>query len=745
MNLLQFKYPILIITVALTIISGYFIPQMKAKYDLEDFFPSDDPALDFYREYHDNFGSDEDVILIAIHNENGILNINFLEKIEKLRRNLRDLKNIEKATAITSVEKVKNTPFGLVTQPVLDLKKINRQSDSIRLLKEPLLPNLLISNDLRTTTLILELKKLLPEAEDAPLIDSIYQACSVFPEESFHVGGDTNTQVQYIRMLEEENLIMIPIFVGIVVLVLILLFRSFWSVLIPTVSVILGLVFLYGYAAGIGRHFNISTIMFPTVMAVVGMSDLIHLYNRYLDKLKGGLVRKKAILSALYEVRKSLLLTSTTTAIGFLTLSRSSIPHVSSFGFDAAIGVIMAFLIAITITPVILSMITIPPRVFNRKSSNEFWEKWLNRILNYTKTNANTIFVITLLILGLSVLGIYNVSTNNFLFESISDDSKMKKDFRFFEENMAGVRSFELAIETKNESRISDLDILKSIEKVENYLKEKNGFGTILSPVSLFKSANRVKKSGQLKYYQLPENQSVIPQLKKILKDAPSQQLINEEETKARLTARMKDIGRLKMKAFNDDLQQYITENIDTSKIAFTPTGKELLIDRNNEHLMSEMLSSISIAFLLISIIMAYLFRDIRMVIISLIPNLIPLILTGGMMGLMGVALNGSTSIIFIISFVIAVDDTIHFLSKFRLEKLKGLNTEEALHNTFHTTGKAIIITSIILAAGYAVTIFSDFREAYYHGVLICWTLIFAVLADLFLLPILLRRILKSH
>ena len=305
------------------------------------------------------------------------------------------------------------------------------------------------------------------------------------------------------------------------------------------------------------------------------------------------------------------------------------------------------------------------------------------------------------------------------------------------------MRSFELAIQTKGDAKITNLEILKSIEKVENFLKEKNIFGPILSPAALYKNANRIQNSGKLTAYKLPNKQNRIDKLSRNYKQFLSDKIINADKTKARLTTRMKDIGRLKVNALNDDLQNFIAQNIDPSQIEFTPTGKELLIDENNEHLMSEMFSSILIAFLIISMIMAYLFRDIKMVMISLIPNIIPLILTGGIMGLIGIPLNASTSVIFIISFVIAVDDTIHFLSKFRLEKMKNRSTNEAIYATFHSTGKAIIFTSIILAAGYAVTIFSSFKEAYYHGVLICCTLIFAVLADLFLLPILLRRFLK--
>ncbi|MEM6965416.1 MAG: MMPL family transporter, partial [Bacteroidota bacterium] len=702
-----------------------------------------DPALDFYLEHYQDFGSDEDVLLVAVKSENGILEKSFLQKLETLRKDLRKIENIKNVEAITSAKNIRKTPFGLTSKPLLDLNNINRAKDSVRLLQEPLIPNLLVSNDLQTAILLIELESLVPEAEDPILIEAVENACSIFPKERFHIGGDTNTQVKYISMLEAENIRLIPISIAVIVLILILLYRSFWSVLIPTVSVIIGLVFLYGYAAAIGRHINISTLMFPTVMAVVGMSDLIHLYNRYLDKLRAGLPQNQAILKALYEVRKSLLLTSITTVIGFLTLSRSSIPHVASFGFDAAIGVVMAFLIAITLTPVVLSFIKIPRKVYDKKSSNEFWQKLLDDIFNFSKNKTKSTFVITLLFLLVGAWGIMNVSTNNFLFESISEDSKLRQDYQFFEKTFAGIRSYELAIRTKQGAKISDLSILREIEKVENYLQSKGQFGTILSPVTLYKSAQRIQKSGQLKYYQLPDKQSVIPQLQRVLKDAPTNQLINEDETKARLTTRMKDLGRLGVLALNEDLQQYIDANVDTTKISFTPTGKELLIDRNNDHLISEMLSSIAIAFLLISIIMAYLFRDFKMVLISLIPNIIPLIMTAGMMGIFGVPLNGSSAIIFIISFVIAVDDTIHFLSKFRLEKLKGKTTDEAIYSTFHSTGKAIIITSIILAAGYGVTLFSDFTEAYYHGVLICWTLIFAVLADLFVLPILLRKFLR--
>lgn len=745
MKIIKHQNLILLLTCLGILWCLWHIPKMQADYSFESFFPQSEPALAFYQAFKKDFGSDDQLLFIAVQRESSIFDSLFLKKIQQLTTDFRSIKHVVQAQSLVTLTEARKTPFGIVQVPFLSSHRSDYRQDSIRLLKDTRVKNTLLSADAQTLNILLEIEDQRSELANDSLITAIDSLCVVHGINKYHVGGNINTEVHYIRMLEWENIKLISLFTVVVILVLMILYRSFVSILIPTASVLIGLVFLYGYAAAIGRNLNIATLMFPTIMVVVGMSDLVHLYNKYLSVLRTGVSKETAIQEALKEVRKTLFLTSFTTAIGFLSLGFSDVPHVSTFGIDATVGVWLAFLIAITLSPVLIlktgdwgNFLKLNPVPSNEKGTAR-WRSFFDNIYHITQQHDRKILAISILLLGVAIWGITKIDTNNYLLGNVSEDTRVRQDYLFFEQELSGIRAFELAIEPQNQHQINELVVLKEIEKLETHLATMAVIGPTFSPVTLYKSVHQMEKGGRDIHYQLPKTERTIQQYERYKNRFRYQDYIREDAQRGRLTAKMKDIGRLEVKKLNTQLDVWINENIDTSLVQFQQTGSALLVDKNNEALMKEMVSSLSVAFVIISLIMAYLYRSLWMVFISLVPNIFPLLLTAGMMGWCGIELNGSSSIIFTISFVIAVDDTIHFLSKFKWERDKGLEVQAAIYETLQHTGKSILITSLILAFGYSAAIFSVFREAYYHGVLICFTLCCAVFADLFLLPVFLN------
>ena len=744
MNPLKYKTIILATTVLLLGFSIFYIPQMRAVYDFESFFPKNDPIFDDFKKYKSHFNSDENVLMIAVSNTASIFDTVFLQKIKNTTLALGELTQVSKAESLPTMKETYITPFGTTRErPLLQINSETFEYDSLRLLEDPRARDLLLSKTGDVLTIFLELKAHLSESATDSLITSIDELCKMAQFEEYHIGGDAYTEVSYIRMLEAENIKLIPLFMVAVVLVLWLLYGSFWKVTVPTISVLLGLILLYGYGAFIGRDLNLSTLMYPTIMVVVGMSDLIHFYTKYQIELSKGLDKKTAIIQSLKAIRTTLFLTSLTTIIGFLAISQSTSPHVKTFGYDGAVGVLLAFLIAVTFTPIVLSFLPAPAiNAENKSPLKSFfqWDKWLQWIYSFSLSNPKIIFGTTVALLILSIIGISKINTNNYLLGAIDEDTELRKSYTFFEKRLSGVRSFEWIVETKGDYKIDDLVVLQALQRLETHLDNNEAVGSIFSPVTFYKSVHQIRKRSGKSNYVLPNSQKEIDVYNKWNDRFDLGGYMNDEKTVARLTAKMEDIGRLKVKQLNQETKEWITSNIDNSMLSIRPTGRPLLLDRNHEILIEQMGISLSIAFVLISLIMAFLFKSTRMVLISLVPNLLPLILVAGVMGFAGIELNGSVTIIFTIAFVIAVDDTIHFLSKFKKEVEEHGERLIALENTMLQTGKAIIITSIILMSGYFILFFSDFREAWYHGVLICFTLFWAVLADLFLLPLLLSR-----
>lgn len=737
-NPVKYRYLILGFTVLLLLFSATQIPKLRAVYDFESFFPQGDPTLKTFERYKEIFNADENFLMLGIPNEPSVFDTIFLKKIQKTTLEIAALPQMVQAQSLVTMKTMRKTPFGFREFDVLPINEATLANDSAEIMADKRAVGFFISEKSDVLTVMMELVPSISEGASDSLVTSIREICAANEVGEYHIGGDSFTKQNYVEMLEEENKTMIPLFMGAVIFMLWLLYGSWFQVIVPTISVVVGLIILYGYAATIGRYINLSTLMYPTIMLIVGMSDLIHLYTKYEIEIRKGFSKEKAILNSLTEIRFTLFITSLTTIIGFLTISQSSMPHVATFGWDGAVGVALAFLIAITFTPVVLYLLPVPKARQERMAFfNVDWQKWLLKIFEIGQQKRKTILGVSALFLIIAVIGITKIDTNNYVLGAIDEETELRKDYSFFEEHLSGVRSFELFVELKNGHKADDLAVLKALDKLELFLETQPTVGPIISPLTFYKSINEIRKGK----YELPSNQSAIKVYNRFSDTLGLQNYISLDKQSTRFTGKMKDVGRLKVKAFNTDLQTWAAANLPEEMCTLTMTGAPVLIDRNNELLIGQMLYSLGIAFLLISLIMAFLYRDVKMVIISLIPNVLPLIMVAGVMGWLGVELNGSVSIIFTLAFVIAVDDTIHFLSKFKKEVTLNGYTALALQNTIVETGKAIVMTSIILMSGYAVLFFSDFKEAWYHGVLICFTLFWAVLADLFLLPILLSKL----
>ncbi|MDX5436318.1 MAG: MMPL family transporter, partial [Pontibacter sp.] len=306
----------------------------------------------------------------------------------------------------------------------------------------------------------------------------------------------------------------------------------------------------------------------------------------------------------------------------------------------------------------------------------------------------------------------------------------------------SGVRPFELHLMAGEGHTMYDTEVLQEVDEIEQYLYNEYGLNFITSPTTLVKTLNRAQNGGLQEYYELPESksemQSIRRRLQALRNRSELRSVVTPDATEGRLTGKLEDIGSARASALNDSLRVFISQHTNPALLQTRLTGSALLLDKNNEYVTGNMMQGLLIAFGVIAVIVGIIFRSLRMVVISLIPNIIPLLMIGGIMGFMGINMTVSVSIIFTIAFGIAVDDTIHFLSKLKLELMAGKSLPYAIKRTFISAGKAIIITSCILVAGFLTLIMSTFDATYYVGLFVSLTLVFAVVADLFLLPVLL-------
>lgn len=722
----------------ISLISGFLITKLEFDFDFEKFFPKDDPQSDFYKDYRKNFDSDNDFVLIALVNNDGLFQKDFLANVDNLVEDLSLVKNIDQVLAITNAKDFKSAPgTGQIYEiPVLRFDQPEKYaSDSLRLTQNENWFGTIVSRDMKSTALWVRHKQYLSKFGCDTLSYDLNNLMAEYEFDEVHMMGRSIGQVIYVDMMKEEMILFMSLSFVLVVIFLLLAFRTFWGVWVPALVVILAIVWNLAIIKLLGQKIDTMLTILPTIIFVVGMSDIVHFLTRYLAELRLGMNKIAAIKITIKEVGLATLLTSLTTALGFITLVTSPIVPIANFGLYTALGVILAFILAFTLLPSILVLLH-QPQVKALKDK-DFWRVKMHHLFIFSLRNRKAILIGTTFIFGFCFWAITLVQSNNFLLQDLKENHPLKKEMRYFEKQFSGARPLEVAVIYDEGVDHLSPEVMNNLMQLEDYLKQQYGMMAVTSFHKLLQKTDEVisgKKTG------FQDSQKRINKAYKFLKgrDEIVSRFYSPENNMSRIYGQTADLGRIYYKEKNENLETFMSETLTDAPFEIQLTGTATLMDRSNEILSTSMLKGLGLAFILIALLFGFLFRSIPMLFISLIPNILPLVLIGAIMGVFEIEFKFSTAIIFTIIFGIAVDDTIHFLSKFRMEIRKGKPLLYAMKRTFMTSGKAIIVTSLILIAGFLTLILSDFQGTFYIGLLLSLALVFAVFADLLLLPVLL-------
>ena len=555
-----------------------------------------------------------------------------------------------------------------------------------------------------------------------------------------HVSGRAVAQAYYVGVMEREVAWFVS--VGIVLLVAFLwfAFRTVWGVMVPLTVVLMSGLWTLGIMVATGKAVDVMTVVLPTILFVVGISDVVHVLTRYYDERRADAAHQTAMQRAFREVGLATFLTSLTTALGFLTLLTSSIGPVHDFGVYAAVGVGVAYVLAFTLLPSV--MVLAPPPVISKSGTGVFWNGALHKALRWTLRNKGMLAVAWVGIAGASVVLGSALRVDNKLIEDLRDDDPFRKQFVFFEREFAGVRPFELSV-TLPDAADSPAS-LQALDALEQYLKTDYGVGALVGPATAVRMAHRGYMGDREAYYAIPKDNRVLGKVLRLMKRSGQwNMLVAEGGQRVRVFGKVEDNGSQAIQVKNDKLDAWCAENMPAGS-ACKVTGTAHLVDVNNASLASDMVGGLGLALLAVAIIAGLLFRSGAMVVLCLITNLLPLAMIAAVMVLMDVDLKVTSGIIFTVAFGIAVDDTIHFLSKLRLQLSQGRILPVAVKRSFLATGKAIVVTSLILCGGFMTLTSSSFLGTFHIGFLISLTLLFAVVADLTFLPWMVLRWFKA-
>ena len=721
------------------------LPHIKFAFNFEQFFPQGDEDLEFFQEFIEDFESDDNFLLVAVENQPTVFDTSFLKRFKKLNEAFGEISHVTQAQALTNFSYPVKTPFGILPVPALTIDDVEAlEKDKERILKDERFVYNLINENGTAIVSFMKTTDQLSIEHSYELMDELKSLLKEYEMEDAHVLGRAFFQAELADMQKREVIVSTILGAFLVGFILILIFRKPIPILVAFGSIGLGLVLFFGLLVLFGRELNAISAFYPVLMLIVGTSDVIHIMTKYIDELKKGKNNEEAIEITMKEIGMATLLTSMTTAVGFLSLLTSRLKPIQDFGVNSAMGVVLAFICVILFTCAVLSLIP-KEKILKNTIQNDWWTKRMNNVYHYTYDKRKLISILTFLFLIVAAIGISRVSTNYTVKSNLPRNAKITADFEFFEKEMAGFRPLEFAVTLKGDWKVNDYEVVDNLSKLENHIRTLPMIKSVSSITDVYKSINQMYNSNLQEEYKMPIDKETFDEYKPVVKTLPSQMissLISKGGDKTRISARIKDLGADKVSIIGKDIDKYVQENIDSEMMEVRRTGTGLIFDKNAIYITENLIQGLGLGLLIISILMGLLFRSFRMLFIALVPNLLPLIFAAALIGFVGIKLEAVISIVFALIFGIAVDDSIHFLSKYRLSYQKTKDKEEALKITFKETGKAICFTTIILFFGFLIMLFSVHPPSVTIGTLIAVTLVSALVSDLYILPVLIRKFL---
>ncbi len=737
-----YRFPILVAFSIFTLLAIWGCFKLEFSFDFQQFFPRGDEDLNYYLDFIEEFEGDDNFMLVGLERPAGIFDSTFLAEAHDFALATRELEEVTAVQSLTTFGYPIKTPFAVTSIPIIhrDRPALYAQ-DSTRLMADERFVGNLVNAKATTLVVALKTPSLINLAQSRSLMAGLEEIASRYHFPDVHFLGPAYFQREMVKMQIREVSVSAIISGLLVALIMFWLFRRPLGILVALGSIALGLILFLGLLGLTGRELSAIAALYPVLMIIVGTSDVIHIMSKYIDELRKGQPKEAAIRTTIKEIGLATLLTSVTTAIGFATLATSKINPIRDFGINAAIGVLVAYVTVVLFTTSLLSFLEVD-QIVKIGRGQKFWDRLLESWYQFSRRRATAIKIGSVVVLGLCALGISQITTNYRIASNLPRDRKVTEDFLFFERELAGFRPLEFAIATKGAAKITDFEIMQQLAALEDYVKAKPFIQGTVSPTAVYRSIHQMFNNNRVDAYVLPDSASTYQQYQRLAKQIPQLSagvLMNEAATKARISSRLNDLGADSIKVFMEQTTTWINTHLDTAALDIRPTGTGLIIDKNAAYIRKNLLEGLGIAIGMVCILMGLLFRSWRMLIVSLVPNIFPLVLAGAMLGYLGIELDAGVSIVFAVIFGIAVDDTIHFLAKYKLSKQKGMDTEAAIHNTFRETGKAIALTTLVLFFGFLVMLFSIHPPSVTIGLLISVTLLSALGGDLLLIPPLLR------
>ncbi len=754
--ILKYRLLLILVLAALTVLMVYHAGKVQLSYDFSRAIPVNNPKYKAYQEFRKKFGEDGNLLVIGIRTDK-LFEEKTFNDYASLQRSLKNVRGVDDVIAVTSAinltklpetEKLKaDTIFtaGILTQAAIDSGK------SI-FLNLPFYRYLLYNPDTHAWLMGVRINKDLMASRDRiDIVHAIGKLADDFGKAhdlTIYKSGLPHIRTELsVRVVKEMRFFILASIV-LSAVILLLFFRSVSSMLLSLSVVVLGVIFSFATIEMLGYKISILNALIPPLIVVIGIPNCIYFLNKFHTAYTDTGNKKEALISMVGRMGVVTLFCNLAAAIGFAVFALTKSPILKEFGIVAGINIIVLFFISLILIPSILSFLPAPKSRHTRYLQNPGLNRLLDQLERWSLNHRQLIYTITLVIIAAAIAGTFRLKTIGYIVDDLPQNDKLYTDLRFFETNFKGVMPLEIIVDTKKKYGASrNFNNLTRIDSLSQFLATLPEIARPLSITEGLKFAKQAFFDGDSMNYSMPAEYDLpaLSQYLNLRSEAGNSNnsfaklvttFMDSTKQQARISVSMADVGSKRLPKILDTIRTRVDQLFARDKFDVQLTGTSVTFLEGSRYIIHGLKESIAWAFLLIALCMLYLFRSARILACSLIPNIIPLLITAGIMGWAGVPLKPSTVLVFSVALGIAIDVTIRFLVNYKQElPLHHFNMKLTVIETIHSTGISIIYTSLVLIAGFIIFCFSGFGGTQALGWLTSLTLVTATFTNLVLLP----------
>ena len=754
------NHPIICILCLLLAIAALSIriTHIEINSDLKQLIPEDDPRTEYYETfYKDTFGSDVLSIVVVKPKTGDVFTRETLTLIEKLTDDFYEIDGVTNVSSLTTVNMIKGDADTFKTSQLIE--DIPSAPERLQKIRQNALSNdhfigYIISEDGSSAGInIYTEKSEKDETFDEKFVEKVTGIIEKHNRDHtiYHVGAPlaTYTFLNYIKMDQETiNGVMIIFLLGF----LFAAYQSYLAVLLPIATTGLSVIATFGFMSLMNYPITPQSALVPGLLLVIGSTEDMHMLSMYFDLLRKGMAKKDAVMNTALKCALPITLTSFTTIIGFATLSIIKTPMIKEFGIVMAFGLFANYLVTITTIPAILNFLKAPKAFKQGKKAKKTRRLRMDAILDrLVAVNMNypyAIAAITAVIIIISLLGTFRVKVDNDIMSFFKENTPYKRDVDRLNKDLTGSNNMSIIVQTEDDEDVIEPDVLKKIVKLQQFFKKMGKFDKTISLADHIKLMNREMHGGQKEMQVIPDSRQVIAQYMVLLDYDTVSEYVDSERRNARILVIHKVSSTHEFNSLIDKVRRYIDENMTgyakegrIKRLTVTLTGIDFLMKDSIDTIVRGEVQGLSIALAVIFILMAILFLSVKVGLIAIISNIIPILVNFGIMGWFDIRLNTSTSMVALVALGIAIDDTIHFMVRYQGELRSTNDQKQAMTIAIKTEGEPVIYTSVALSIGFAVLMLSNFAPSASFGLLSALVMIYALLTDLFVNPVILLSV----